>query len=141
MKNGVLSFPSMKERCSPQEWQARIDLAACYRLVDIYGMSDMMANHISMRVPDEEGAFLINPYGMMYEEIRGAGGRSHDRRGLHLDAPARTRLPLHAVPQQELEETWNNYQPARGVRTARWSGRRSCASSIAGMGVMPSEAL
>lgn len=69
MKPGVLQIPSMKDRCSAAEWQARVDLAACYRLVDLYGMSDMMANHISMRVPDQEGAFLINPYGMMYEEI------------------------------------------------------------------------
>lgn len=68
MSAGVLSIPSMKDRCSPQEWQARIDCAACYRLVDLYGMSDMMANHISVRVPGEE-SFLINPYGMMYEEI------------------------------------------------------------------------
>jgi ribulose-5-phosphate 4-epimerase/fuculose-1-phosphate aldolase len=66
---GVLDIPSMKGRCSDAEWQARIDLAACYRLVDLYGMSDMMANHISSHVPDEHGAFLINPYGMMYEEI------------------------------------------------------------------------
>lgn len=69
MKPGVLTIPSMRGRCSDAEWQARVDLAACYRLVDLYGMSDMMANHISMRVPGEEGAFLINPYGMMYEEI------------------------------------------------------------------------
>jgi ribulose-5-phosphate 4-epimerase/fuculose-1-phosphate aldolase len=65
----MLQIPSMKSRCSPQEWQARIDLAACYRLVDLYGMSDMMANHISSHVPGEPGAFLINAYGMMYEEI------------------------------------------------------------------------
>ncbi|MCZ8252981.1 MAG: class II aldolase/adducin family protein [Hylemonella sp.] len=69
VENGRLQIPSMKERCTPAEWQARVDLAACYRLVDLYGMSDMMANHISMRVPGEEGAFLINAYGMMYEEI------------------------------------------------------------------------
>src|SRR3954469_12160376 len=68
-KPGVLSIPSMKGRCSDEEWQARVDLAACYRLVDLYGMSDMMANHISSHVPGEHGAFLINPYGMMYEEI------------------------------------------------------------------------
>ncbi|ANY17776.1 class II aldolase/adducin family protein [Bordetella pseudohinzii] len=66
---GVLNLPSMKERCTPQEWEARVNLAACYRLIDLYGMSDMMANHISSHVPGEEGAFLINPYGMMYEEI------------------------------------------------------------------------
>jgi ribulose-5-phosphate 4-epimerase/fuculose-1-phosphate aldolase len=68
MGEGALRIPSMRGLCSPEEWQARVDLAACYRLVDLYGMSDMMANHISVRVPGEEG-FLINPYGMMYEEI------------------------------------------------------------------------
>jgi ribulose-5-phosphate 4-epimerase/fuculose-1-phosphate aldolase len=65
----MISIPSMKDQCSPAEWQARVDLAACYRLVDLYGLSDMMANHISSSVPGEEGAFLINAYGMMYEEI------------------------------------------------------------------------
>ncbi len=64
-----MNIPSMKPHCTPEEWQARIDLAACYRLVDLYGMSDMMANHISSHVPGEPGAFLINAYGMMYEEI------------------------------------------------------------------------
>ncbi|ABF11079.1 ribulose-5-phosphate 4-epimerase/fuculose-1-phosphate aldolase [Cupriavidus metallidurans] len=68
-KPGVLNIPSMRGQCSDTEWQARVDLAACYRLVELYGMADMMANHISVRVPDEEDAFLINPYGMMYEEI------------------------------------------------------------------------
>jgi ribulose-5-phosphate 4-epimerase/fuculose-1-phosphate aldolase len=66
---GVLRIQSMQDQCSAEEWQARIDLAACYRLVEMYGMADMVANHISSRVPGEEGAFLINAYGMMYEEI------------------------------------------------------------------------
>ena len=65
----MLRIASMKPHCTPEEWQARVDLAACYRLVDLYGMSDMMANHISSHVPGEPGAFLINAYGMMYEEI------------------------------------------------------------------------
>jgi ribulose-5-phosphate 4-epimerase/fuculose-1-phosphate aldolase len=64
-----LPLTSMKDRCSAEEWKARVDLAACYRLVAHYGMADMMANHISSRVPGEDGAFLINPYGMMYEEM------------------------------------------------------------------------
>jgi len=68
-KPGVLNIQSMRDQCSEAEWQARVDLAACYRLVELYGMADMMANHISVRVPDEDDAFLINPYGMMYEEI------------------------------------------------------------------------
>ena len=64
-----LRIASMRGRVSAEEWSARVDLAACYRLVARYGMSDMIANHVSARVPGEEGAFLINAYGMMYEEI------------------------------------------------------------------------
>jgi ribulose-5-phosphate 4-epimerase/fuculose-1-phosphate aldolase len=53
----------------PAEWETRVDLAACYRLVDHYGMTDLHLNHISARVPGNEEHFLINPFGMMYEEI------------------------------------------------------------------------
>lgn len=66
---GGLRIASARGQVSAAEWQARVDLAACYRLVALYGMSDMMANHISARVPGEENAFLINAYGMLYEEI------------------------------------------------------------------------
>jgi len=69
MARDVLKIASMRAACSEAEWRARVDLAACYRLIEIYGMADMMANHISARVPGEDNAFLINPYGMMYEEI------------------------------------------------------------------------
>lgn len=64
-----LPLESMRERCTPEEWQARVDLAACYRLMAHYEMSDMIANHISARVPGEDNAFLINAYGMLYEEV------------------------------------------------------------------------
>jgi ribulose-5-phosphate 4-epimerase/fuculose-1-phosphate aldolase len=64
-----LPLHSMKDRCSPEEWKTRVDLAACYRLVAHYDMADMMANHISARVPGADNAFLINAYGMLYEEI------------------------------------------------------------------------
>ena len=53
------AISSMRERCTEAEWNARVDLAACYRLLDLHGMSDMGANHVSARVPGEEGAFLI----------------------------------------------------------------------------------
>lgn len=69
VENGRLVIPSIKDKVSPEEWQARVDLAACYRLVDMYRLSDMMANHISARIPGEEGTYLINPYGMMYDEM------------------------------------------------------------------------
>jgi ribulose-5-phosphate 4-epimerase/fuculose-1-phosphate aldolase len=65
----TLRVESMREKVSPAEWQARVDTAACYRLVALYGMDDIGANHISMRVPGEDNNFLINPYGMMYDEI------------------------------------------------------------------------
>jgi ribulose-5-phosphate 4-epimerase/fuculose-1-phosphate aldolase len=67
--NGRLQLASLKNKVSAEEWQARVDLAACYRLIADFGMSDMMANHITLRVPGEEDAFLTNPYGMMYEEM------------------------------------------------------------------------
>ena len=53
----------------PLEWATRVDLAAAYRLVDLYGMTDLHLNHISARVPGAEEHFLINPFGMMYEEV------------------------------------------------------------------------
>lgn len=84
---GTLQIESMRGRCSEQEWQARVDLAACYRLVDLYGMSDMMANHISSHVPGEPGAFLINAYGMMYEEITASSLIKVDLQGRILSKP------------------------------------------------------
>ena len=87
LRDGHLHIASMKEHCSPAEWQARVDLAACYRLVAIYGMSDMMANHISARVPDEDGAFLINAYGLMYEEITASSLIKIDHAGIVLAKP------------------------------------------------------
>ena len=84
---GQLQIPSMQAQCSAEEWLARVDLAACYRLVDLYGMSDMMANHISVRVPGEPGAFLINAYGMMYEEITASSLIKVDHSGAILSTP------------------------------------------------------
>ena len=82
-----LNIPSLRGRCSDAEWQARVDCAACYRLVDLYGMSDMMANHISVRVPDEKDAFLINPYGMMYDEMTASCLIKMDHAGKILHSP------------------------------------------------------
>jgi ribulose-5-phosphate 4-epimerase/fuculose-1-phosphate aldolase len=59
----------VRDQVSAEEWQVRVDLAACYRLMAEYGMVEMVANHISARVPGTENEFLINPYGMLYEEM------------------------------------------------------------------------
>jgi ribulose-5-phosphate 4-epimerase/fuculose-1-phosphate aldolase len=64
-----LTIRSIRAEVAPEEWQARVDLAACYRLVALYGMTDMIANHISVRMPSAAGHFLINAYGLLYEEI------------------------------------------------------------------------
>ena len=60
---------SIREQVSKEEWEARVDLAAAYRLVAHYGLDDLIFTHLSARVPGPEHHFLINPYGMMFEEI------------------------------------------------------------------------
>jgi ribulose-5-phosphate 4-epimerase/fuculose-1-phosphate aldolase len=59
----------VRSTVSEVEWQTRVDLAACYRLMPLFGMSDLVYNHISARIPGEDHRLLINPYGYMYEEI------------------------------------------------------------------------
>jgi len=60
----------IRESVSPEEWQTRIDLAALYRLVALYGWDDLVFTHISARVPGEDNHFLLNPYGLLFEEIK-----------------------------------------------------------------------
>jgi ribulose-5-phosphate 4-epimerase/fuculose-1-phosphate aldolase len=60
---------SVREQVSAEEWRVRVDLAACYRLIAHYRWDDLVFTHISARVPGPEPAFLLNPYGMMFEEI------------------------------------------------------------------------
>ncbi len=64
-----MHIPSLKEVVSAEEWQLRVDLAAAYRLVAAYGMSDLVFTHISVRIPGPDHHFLINPYGLMFDEI------------------------------------------------------------------------
>lgn len=78
---------SLRSKVSPEEWQARVDTAACYRLMDVYGMTDLIANHISMRVPGEPHAFLINAYGLLYEEITASSLLKIDHEGNILAKP------------------------------------------------------
>ena len=64
-----MNIPSLQHEVSPEEWQLRVDLAAAYRLVAMYGWSDLVFTHISARIPGPEHHFLINPYGLMFDEI------------------------------------------------------------------------
>jgi len=60
---------TVREQVSTEEWQARVDLAAAYRLVALYGWDDLIFTHISARVPGAGHHFLLNPYGMMFDEV------------------------------------------------------------------------
>jgi ribulose-5-phosphate 4-epimerase/fuculose-1-phosphate aldolase len=61
--------PDVRSRVSGAEWERRVDLAACYRLVALHGWDDLIFTHISARVPGPDPHFLINPYGMLFDEI------------------------------------------------------------------------
>jgi ribulose-5-phosphate 4-epimerase/fuculose-1-phosphate aldolase len=60
---------NVKDQVSAEEWALRCELAACYRLAALYGWTDLVFTHISARIPGPEHHFLINPYGLMFDEI------------------------------------------------------------------------
>jgi len=64
-----MQIPGLKGKVSQEEWQARVELAALYRLTALYGWTDLVFTHISLRLPGPEHHFLINPYGLLFEEI------------------------------------------------------------------------
>jgi ribulose-5-phosphate 4-epimerase/fuculose-1-phosphate aldolase len=64
-----MTNPDVRSQVGEAEWQLRVDLAACYRLVAHFGWSDLVFTHISARLPGPEHHFLINPYGMLFDEI------------------------------------------------------------------------
>jgi ribulose-5-phosphate 4-epimerase/fuculose-1-phosphate aldolase len=64
-----MHIPSLKEVVNAEEWALRCDLAACYRLVALYGWTDLVFTHISARLPGTDHQFLINPYGLLFEEV------------------------------------------------------------------------
>lgn len=63
-----LAFPSVKHLVSDAEWQTRVDLAAAYRLVALFGWDDLIFTHLTAKIPGTEH-FLINPYGVMFDEV------------------------------------------------------------------------
>lgn len=69
METSIQDIPSLQGKISAEEWRTRIDLAAAYRLVALMGWDDMVYTHITAKIPGPEHHFLINPYGMMFDEI------------------------------------------------------------------------
>lgn len=71
MSNSISTVPKVpRESVSEAEWQARVDLAAAHRLVDIYGWSNLIYNHVTLRVPDQPEYFLVKPHKLMFDEVR-----------------------------------------------------------------------
>lgn len=66
---GEATVPHLNTNMTGAEWQTRVDLAAAYRLVDLFGWSDLLATHLSARVPGPDEHFLINPFGVLFEEM------------------------------------------------------------------------
>ena len=77
---------SVRERVSKEEWQMRVDLAAAYQLAHLYKWTDLIYTHFSARVPGTED-FLINPYGMMFDEITASNLVRIDQHGKVIDDP------------------------------------------------------
>lgn len=74
-----------KSRVTEAEWEARQQLAACYRVFDMLGWSEMIYNHITLKVPGEDGAFLINPFGLHFSEVKASNLVKIDLDGNKLD--------------------------------------------------------
>lgn len=80
-------FPSIQAQVSTAEWTQRINLAACYRLLSHFRMTDLIYTHVSAKVPGTEMEFLINPYGLMFDEITASSLVRVDQDGNVLNDP------------------------------------------------------
>ena len=85
MHSSMLKIPNRRGEVSPAEWNLRVDLAAAYRLVAAFKWDDLVFTHISARVPGSVDAFLINPYGLMFDEITASSLIKIDAQGNKLD--------------------------------------------------------
>ena len=74
--------PDVRDEVSKEEWDLRVELAAAYRAVSMFGWDDLIFTHISVRVPDTDHHFLINPYGLLFEEITASSLVKVDLHGL-----------------------------------------------------------
>ena len=77
--------PSIRDQVSDAEWQLRVDLAACYRIIAMYGWDDLVFTHVSARIPGPEHHFLINAYGLLFEEMTASSLVKVDLNGEKVD--------------------------------------------------------
>ena len=85
MADTSLNIRSLENTVSPEEWAVRVDLAACYRLVARFGWEDLVFTHITARVPGTPDQFLINPYGVFFDEITASSLVKIDQQGQKLE--------------------------------------------------------
>ena len=85
MSQPLPRIANRKNEVSAAEWQTRVDLAAAYRLVALFKWDDLVFTHISARVPGRDDEFLINPYGLLFEEITASSLVKIDMQGNKID--------------------------------------------------------
>lgn len=127
-----MSNTSLKDTVGTTEWQVRADLAACYRLVALYGWTDLIFTHISARVPGPDHHFLINPYGLMFDEINASSLVKVDLNGNKvIDSPFPIN-PAGFVIHSAVHEARNDIQCVLHTHT-----RAGVAVSAQKCGVLP----
>ncbi|SIN62411.1 Ribulose-5-phosphate 4-epimerase/Fuculose-1-phosphate aldolase [Parasphingorhabdus marina DSM 22363] len=99
---------NVQSSCSEEEWQARQRLAACYRIFAYLGWDEMIFNHITLKVPGEDEAFLINPYGLHFSEVTASTLVKIDIEGNTLDGSTfpvnKAGFTQHSLFHRELPE-------------------------------------
>ncbi|MGX1787123.1 class II aldolase/adducin family protein [Bosea sp. NPDC055332] len=85
--NNILRFPEVKSRVSSEEWQQRVNLAAAFRLCAYFGMTDQIYAHLSAKVPGSTDKYLINAYGLLFEEVTASNLVTADTSDNILDDP------------------------------------------------------
>jgi len=108
--NALTQIQSVQERVSPEEWEARVKLAAAYRLAALEGWTDHIYTHFSIRVPGPDRHFLINPYGLAFDEITASSLVKVDIDGTLVDDPSglginRAGYVIHSAIHRAREHT------------------------------------
>ena len=142
----LVELIGVKDRVSPEEWEVRVNLAACYRLVFHYGWHHLNLNHISARVPGRDDQILINPYGPMFNEITASNLVKIDLDGNVLDdtpmasTPPGTQSTARSMPPAMTSTASstpipNPASPSPRSNAACWRSTRMRCGSITGSAI------
>ena len=124
---------AMPTRMSAEEWQTRCDLAACYRLVDLFGWSDLINTRITARVPGQHDHFLINPYGLLFDEVTASSLVKIDVEGNKVE-PSDTRGQQRRLRDPRARCIWRGRRSTCVLHTHTIAG---CAVSMQKDGLLP----